>query len=160
VERLNAKVEPLLTEVTVDYGCRIEGLVTCCLYLGRIDEQVIASAGLFAWAKRVAEVDSSCRLLIVPLFRGSSRFESLILSHLSCECNKEEIDDDDDDDDDELSHTHPQFQHQAIGQNRKLERELMMMMMMMMVVQDRRTNNRVRGIIRVGQPRQGHHPKL
>jgi len=51
-------------------------------------------------AKRVAEVDSSCRILIVPLFRGSRRFESLILSHNSrftCECNKEEINDDDDD---------------------------------------------------------------
>ena len=46
-------------------------------------------------------VDSSRRFLIVPLFRGSSRFESLILSHHSrftCECNREEIDDDDDDD--------------------------------------------------------------
>jgi len=37
----------------------------------------------------------------VPLFRGSSRFESLILSHRSgfsvtCECNEEEINDDDD----------------------------------------------------------------
>ena len=35
----------------------------------------------------------------MSLFRGSSRFESLILSHHSrftCECNKEEIDDDDD----------------------------------------------------------------
>ena len=45
-------------------------------------------------------VDRSCRLLIVPLFRGSSRFESLILSHHSrftCECNKEEINDGDDD---------------------------------------------------------------
>ena len=34
----------------------------------------------------------------MPLFRGSSRCESLILSHRSrftCECNKEEIDDDD-----------------------------------------------------------------
>ena len=47
-------------------------------------------------------VDSRCRLLIVPLCRGSSRFESLILSHHSrftCECTKEEINDDDDDDD-------------------------------------------------------------
>jgi len=39
-------------------------------------------------------VDSTCRLLIVPLFRGSSRFERLILSHRSrhkvtCECNVE-----------------------------------------------------------------------
>jgi len=53
-------------------------------------------------AKRVSEVDSSCRLLIVPLFRGSSIFESLILSHHSkftCEFHKEEINDDDDDDD-------------------------------------------------------------
>jgi len=52
-------------------------------------------------AKRVSEVDSSCRLLIVPLFRGSSRFESFIVSHHSrftCECNKGEINDDDDDD--------------------------------------------------------------
>ena len=51
-----------------------------------------------AYHTRVAEVNSRCRLLIVPLFRGSSRFESLILSHHSrftCECNKEEIDDDD-----------------------------------------------------------------
>ena len=47
------------------------------------------------------KLDSNCRLLIVPLFRGSSRFESLILSHYSrftCECNKEEINDDDNDD--------------------------------------------------------------
>jgi len=34
-------------------------------------------------AKRVSDVDGSCRLLIVPLFRGSSRFESLIISHHS-----------------------------------------------------------------------------
>ena len=34
-------------------------------------------------AKRVAEVDSSCRHLIVPLFRGSSRFESLTSCALS-----------------------------------------------------------------------------
>jgi len=36
---------------------------------------------------------------MVPLFHGSSRFESLILSHHSsftCECNKEDINDDDD----------------------------------------------------------------
>jgi len=36
---------------------------------------------------------------IVSLFRGSSRSESLILSHHSrfeCECNKEEINNDDD----------------------------------------------------------------
>jgi len=40
--------------------------------------------------------DSSCRLLIVLLFRGSCRFDNLILSHHSrftCECNKEEIND-------------------------------------------------------------------
>jgi len=41
----------------------------------------------------------SCRLLILPLFRGSSRFESLILSHhsrfnVTCECNKVELNDD------------------------------------------------------------------
>ena len=43
-----------------------------------------------------------CCLYRVALFRGSSRFESLILSHNSrftCECNNEEINDDDDDDD-------------------------------------------------------------
>ena len=50
----------------------------------------------------VSEVESRCRLLIVPLFRGSSRFESLILSHhprfnVKCECHTEEINDDDDD---------------------------------------------------------------
>ena len=42
--------------------------------------------------KRVAQGDSSCRRLIVPLFRGSSRFESLILprhSRFECECNQE-----------------------------------------------------------------------
>jgi len=36
----------------------------------------------------------------VPLFCGSSTFESLILSHHSrftCECNKEDINDDNDD---------------------------------------------------------------
>ena len=40
----------------------------------------------------------------MPLFRGSSRFESLILSHHSkftCECDKQDIHDDDDDDDDD-----------------------------------------------------------
>ena len=40
----------------------------------------------------------------MPLFRGSSSFESSISSHRSrftCECNKEEINDDDDDDDDD-----------------------------------------------------------
>ena len=31
--------------------------------------------------KRVPDVDSTCRLLIVPLFPGSSKYESLILSH-------------------------------------------------------------------------------
>ena len=34
-------------------------------------------------SRRVPDVDSNCRLLIVPPFRGSSRFESLILSHHS-----------------------------------------------------------------------------
>ena len=33
--------------------------------------------------KRVAQVDSGCRLSIVPLFHGSSSFESFILSHHS-----------------------------------------------------------------------------
>ena len=33
--------------------------------------------------KRVPEVDRSCRLLVLPLFRGSSRFETLILSRRS-----------------------------------------------------------------------------
>ena len=32
-------------------------------------------------AKGVPEVGRRCRLLIVPLFRGSSRLDSLILSH-------------------------------------------------------------------------------
>ena len=35
----------------------------------------------------------------MPLFRGGSRFESLILSRdsrLTCECNKEDVNDDDD----------------------------------------------------------------
>ena len=43
------------------------------------------------------QIGSSCRLLIVPLFRGRSRFENLILSHHSrftCECNTEDINDD------------------------------------------------------------------
>ena len=53
--------------------------------------------------ERVPKVDSSCRLLIVPLFIGSSRFESLMLSHhsrykVTCECSEEDINDDDDDD--------------------------------------------------------------
>ena len=50
-------------------------------------------------AKRFSEVDSSCRLLILPLLPGSSKFESLIVSHHSrftCECDKEEIYDDND----------------------------------------------------------------
>ena len=34
-------------------------------------------------SRRVPDVDSNCRLLIVPPFPGSSRFESLILSHHS-----------------------------------------------------------------------------
>jgi hypothetical protein len=49
---------------------------------------------------RVAEVDRSCRLWIVPLFHGSSRFGSFISSphsRFTCECNKEEFNDDDDD---------------------------------------------------------------
>jgi hypothetical protein len=49
--------------------------------------------------KGIPEVDSSCRLLIVPLFRGSSSFESLTSSHpgfsVKCECNGEEINDGD-----------------------------------------------------------------
>ena len=50
--------------------------------------------------KRVAKVDSSCRLLTVLPFRGSKRSESLILSHhfrftVTCECNREEMNDDD-----------------------------------------------------------------
>ena len=41
------------------------------------------------------EVDSNCGLLIVSSFRGSSRFEILILSHhfrytVACECTKED----------------------------------------------------------------------
>ena len=53
------------------------------------------------WSHRVSSIgDKSCRLLIVPLFRGSSRFESLILSHhsrfnVTCECHQENIDDED-----------------------------------------------------------------
>ena len=47
------------------------------------------------------EVDSSCRLLTVPLFRGCSRFESLSSSqnsvfNVTCDCNQEEINVDDD----------------------------------------------------------------
>ena len=47
-------------------------------------------------AKRTPQVDSSRRLLLVPHFRGGSRFESLIESrhfrfNVACECNKEEI---------------------------------------------------------------------
>ena len=54
-------------------------------------------------AHKIAELDSSCRLLIVPLFRGNSRCESLILSHhfrfnVTCERYKEEFNDDEDDD--------------------------------------------------------------
>ena len=52
-------------------------------------------------SQRVPKVDSICRLLIVPLFRGSSRFESLILSQhfrrVTCECDEEDVNDDDDD---------------------------------------------------------------
>jgi len=60
-------------------------------------EDAIRHGGHF---ERVAEVDSRCRFLIVPLFRGSSRFESLILAHYSRfsvtrECNKEGINGDD-----------------------------------------------------------------
>ena len=47
-------------------------------------------------ANRVAEGESSCMFVMVPLFRGSSRFASLILSHhsrVTCECNKGEIND-------------------------------------------------------------------
>ena len=40
-----------------------------------------------------SDAGSNCRLLIVPPFRGSSRFESLILSHhsrrkVACACNE------------------------------------------------------------------------
>ena len=55
----------------------------------------------FDHPERLGRVWSLQGLLIVPLFRGSSRSESLILSHHSrftCECNKEDINDDDDDD--------------------------------------------------------------
>ena len=47
---------------------------------------------------RVAGVESRCRLLIVPLLRGSSRFQSSILSHhvrFKCGFDKEEVHDDD-----------------------------------------------------------------
>ena len=52
--------------------------------------------------KLVPEVDSNYRLWIVPLFHGSSRFASSILSRhsrqkVTCECNDEDITDDDDD---------------------------------------------------------------
>ena len=55
--------------------------------------------GAQAMYKLRCRVHSRCRLLIVPLFSGSRKFESSILSHLSrltCDCNKEEINDDDD----------------------------------------------------------------
>ena len=55
-------------------------------------------------------VESSCRLLIVPLFRGGSRFQSLILTHHSRftgECNEAETDDDVDNDPDYLQKTIP-----------------------------------------------------
>jgi len=58
-----------------------------------------AGRGQQTTRERVSELVSSDRLLIVPLFRGSSRFESLVFSHHSrftCECNKKEINDDDD----------------------------------------------------------------
>ena len=48
--------------------------------------------------KRVPDVDSSCRLLIVPPFRVSSRFESFYHTtrKVTCECNEEDTNDDDD----------------------------------------------------------------
>ena len=56
-----------------------------------------AAAGAVLRA-RALEGESSCRLLIMPLFRGSSRFESLISSHhprykVTCECDEEDIND-------------------------------------------------------------------
>ena len=60
---------------------------------------MLQSAGGQSEHRKVAEAGSRCKLLIVPLFRGRSEFESLILSHhsrLTCECNQEEINDHDD----------------------------------------------------------------
>ena len=60
---------------------------------------MLQSAGGQSEHRKVAQVGSSCRLLIVPLFLGSGRFESLILSHHSmftCECDKDDINDEDD----------------------------------------------------------------
>ena len=58
-----------------------------------------ATQGVTHRASSVRRTDGSCRLLIVPLFRGSSRFERLILSHHSrhkdtCEGNEEDSNDD------------------------------------------------------------------
>ena len=49
--------------------------------------------------KRVPDVDSSCRLLIVPPFCVSSRFESFYHTtrKVTCECNEEDTNDADDD---------------------------------------------------------------
>ena len=53
----------------------------------------LRDGSLQSGSTRTPEVDSNCRILIVTLFRGSSRFESLILSHhsrrrVACECNE------------------------------------------------------------------------
>ena len=81
---------------------RLKCTVLRCVESPGIDApKLIVQLGVVDCGNRRTEVDRSGRLLIVPLFRGSSRFESLILSHHSrftCECNKEDINDDDDDD--------------------------------------------------------------
>ena len=53
----------------------------------------MAAAAAVAAAKEATAAAARCERLIVPPFRGSSRFESLILSHHSrrkvvCECNE------------------------------------------------------------------------
>ena len=54
-----------------------------------------AEAGPSTGSSTIGSLNGSGRLLIVPLFRGSSRFESLILSHhsrykVTCECNEKD----------------------------------------------------------------------
>ena len=78
---------------------------TCPIWRSGTSARSVPTPSCLPWnrdcsrAKRVPEVGSSCRIFLVPLFRGSSRFESLILSHHSrfnvkhVTLNKDEIND-------------------------------------------------------------------
>ena len=73
-------------------------------YGAKNPKQILSQSSTSLWSKECfisGYRPRSCRHLTEPLFRVSSRFESLILSHhlrfnVTCEGNKGKIDDDDD----------------------------------------------------------------